>query len=77
MNSDVAQMAAMVMADRKMQGWTFDEIEEMRLDFQRMAEKDLNDFCEYLETQCKPIRFRQQMLRDTVALLKAGIAASE
>lgn len=70
---EIHEMAIMVMADRKMQGWTPDELEEMREDFRQMAQENIEDFREYLDTQCKPIRHRQQLVRDAIARIKERI----
>ena len=70
---DIAEMALLVMADRKMQGWTPDDIEEMRDDFRLMAQDSLDDFRAYLQSQVKPIRERRQMVLDTVMRIKARI----
>lgn len=71
---EISEMAIMVLADRKTQGWTPDEIEEMREDFRDMAKADMEDFRRYLESQVKPIMERKQLMLDAIARIKQRIA---
>ena len=75
MPMDLKEMAMKVMADRRMQGWTQDEMLELR-DWMRDAfAENAADFRAYLERECEPINARIRAVRDAVDRIKARIEA--
>lgn len=75
MPMDLKEMAMKVMADRRMQGWTQDEMLELR-DWMRDAfAENAADFRAYLDRECQPIRARQAMVADAIGRIKARIEA--
>lgn len=73
MPKDLNEMAMKVMADRRMQGWTQDEMLELR-DWMRDAfAENAADFRAYLERECQPIDARAAMVRDAMERIKARI----
>lgn len=73
MPRDLKEMAMKVMADRRMQGWTHDEMLELR-DWMREAfAENVSDFRAYLERECQPIDARAAMVRDAMERIKARI----
>lgn len=77
MPMDLKEMAMKVMADRRMQGWTQDEMLELR-DWMRVAfVENVSDFSAYLERECQPIDARAAMVRDAVERIKARIGERE
>ena len=62
---DIKEMAIMVLADRKMQGYTQDDLLELR-DWIREASANMDDLRAYLERECQPIRDRIQRVNALV-----------
>ena len=71
---DIKEMAMMVLADRRMQGHTSDDLLELR-DWIREASANMDDLRAYLERECQPIRARQAMVADAIGRIKARIEA--
>jgi len=72
---DIKEMSIMVLADRKMQGFTHPELLEMREWMREAAAADIATFRAYLERECQPIRARQAMVADAIGRIKARIEA--
>lgn len=72
---DIKEMSMMVLADRKMQGFTHPELLEMREWMREAAAADIATFRAYLERECQPIRARQAMVADAIGRIKARIEA--
>lgn len=65
MPRDIKEMAMMVLADRKMHGYTPDDLLELR-EWMREAASNMDDLRAYLERECKPIRARIQQVHALV-----------
>lgn len=72
---DIKEMSIMVLADRKMQGFTHAELLELREWMREAAADDITAFRAYLERECKPIRGRQAMVASAIERIKARIEA--
>lgn len=72
---DIKEMSIMVLADRKMQGFTHPELLEMREWMREAAAADIGAFRAYLDRKCQPIRARQAMVADAIGRIKARIEA--
>lgn len=72
---DIKEMAMMVLADRRMQGYTSDDLLELREWMREAAAADIATFRAYLERECQPIRARQAMVADAIGRIKARIEA--
>lgn len=72
---EIKEMSIMVLADRKMQGFTHPELLEMREWMREAAAADIATFRAYLERECQPIRARQAMVADAIGRIKARIEA--
>lgn len=64
-DADIADMARMVLADRKLQGYTPDDLLELR-EWMREASANMDDLRAYLERECQPIRARIQQVHALV-----------
>lgn len=64
-DADIADMARMVLADRKLQGYTPDDLLELR-GWMREASANMDDLRAYLERECQPIRARIQQVHALV-----------
>ena len=80
---DIKEMSIMVLADRKMQGFTHPELLEMREWMREAAAADIGAFRAYLDRECQPIRARQAMVdawrmgrKDVKAELEANFVQS-
>lgn len=72
---EIKEMSIMVLADRKMQGFTHPELLELREWMREAAAADIATFRAYLERECQPIRARQAMVADAIGRIKARIEA--
>lgn len=72
---EIKEMSIMVLADRKMQGFTHAELLELREWMREAAAADIATFRAYLERECQPIRARQAMVADAIGRIKARIEA--
>lgn len=73
MPRDLKEMAMKVMDDRRMQGYTHDEMLELR-DWMREAFRaNPADLRAYLVRECQPIDARAAMVRDAIERIKARI----
>jgi hypothetical protein len=73
MPRDLKEMAMKVMADRRMQGWTQDEMLELR-DWMREAfQANSADLRAYLVRECAPIDARAAMVLGAIERIKARI----
>lgn len=71
------QMLAMtLLAERKANGYTFDELDELRDGMRDMAIADLDDFRKYLEAEMLPILERRRIVAEMVARIKAKLKES-
>lgn len=71
---DLAEMAALVAADRKMEGFAPEDIEDLRIGWREMAAVDMGAFRAYLEEEVKPIHARRKIMNDMIDRVKSRIA---
>ena len=69
----IQEMAIAILGDRKTQGYTPDDLHDLRDAFRSMATNDIGDFRRYLEAEIVPIRERQKMVFDLVSRIKQSM----
>lgn len=73
MPRDMKEMAMLVLSDRRIQGYTQDEMLELRDWMREAAETNMDDLRAYLEREVKPIRERKAMVDAAVLRIKERI----
>lgn len=74
---DIAEMAILLMQDRKMQGWPDSDLAEMQEWLRAAATQDIDSLRTYLEDKCRPIRERKAMVDAAMVRIKARIKAEQ
>lgn len=70
---DMKEMAMLVLSDRRIQGYTQDEMLELRDWMREAAEANMDDLRAYLEREVNPIRERKAMVDAAVMRIKERI----
>ena len=72
MNYETKKMAIMVLGDRRAQGWTHDELLELR-EWMRELDDEAG-LLDYLKRECQPILERQAMVAALIERVKSECA---